>query len=247
MVDNKTNDLFMYMTYNDTVTKKIRELNGESSLQVSPNDDFMKEFNSSTYTVYSNFFDVTQFDFNLELSEADSNESSADGGMEFSDWYQQEDPVKKFASQSSPIKYDIKKISGSISKVVDSASPLFFQNCCLKQPFKQAILVKRAFVGGTMGGRGFGFSASIGVGGASLSIGGGSSSGDSKAMAYLRIEMKEVLITQVGWDDGDVVSEKLSFSCKAMVINYKRQKDNGTLLPGTELFKWPWPRDVGRS
>jgi type VI protein secretion system component Hcp len=191
---------------------------------------------------------VTQFDFNLELSEADSNKSSGGGGMEFSDWYQQKDPVTKFASPGSLIKYDIKKISGSISKVVDSVSPLFFQNCCLKLPFKKAILVKRAFVGGTTGGGGgFGFSASIGSGGASLSIGGGGSSGDSQAMAYLRIEMEDVLISQVEWDDGDVVSEKLRFSCKSMIIKYKQQKDDGTLAAGTELFNWKWNKGSDQS
>jgi type VI protein secretion system component Hcp len=245
MADDKTNDLFMYMTDN-TGTGKSSELDGESSLQVSPKDDYMTEFTSSTYTVYANFFDVTQFDFNLELSEADSNKSSGGGGMEFSDWYQQKDPVTKFASRSSLIKYDIKKISGTIGKVVDSVSPLFFQNCCLKLPFKKAILVKRAFVGGTMGGRGFGLSASIGSGGASLSIGVGSSSGDSQAMAYLRIEMEDVLISQVSWDDGDVVSEKLTFSCKSIIIKYKRQKDDGTLFGGTELFNWKYNTGSGR-
>jgi hypothetical protein len=96
-----------------------------------------------------------------------------------------------------------------------------------------------------MGGRGFGFSASIGSG-ASLRIGDGTSNGDSQAMAYLRIEMDDILISQVAWDDGDVVSEKLTFSCKSIIIKYKRQKDDGTLLGGTQLFHWKYNTGFGR-
>jgi type VI protein secretion system component Hcp len=214
MASEEMNDLFMYMLDN-----KSKRLDGESSLQVASKDTYMTEFSSADYDTYANFFDVTEFGFNLEMAEDDSHDSSGTGGMPFSDWYQQKDPVKTFADkarQSNSSRYDVQKISGNISKIVDSVSPVFFQNCCARLPFKKGILVKRAFTARKV------------------------SDGDSQAEAFLRIIMEDIMITSVAWDDGDVVSEKLQFTCKSMEIRYKQQKDEGKLVGDNEIVKWKW-------
>jgi type VI protein secretion system component Hcp len=212
MAEQEMSDIFMYM-----LDYGGNEVKGESSLQVAAKDTFMTEFSSADYDSYSNFFDVTDFSFELEMADDDSHGSS--GAGPFSDWYMQKDPLRSFGmgpDGKSTHKYDVKKVAGNLSKVVDSVSPLFFQNCCLKKPFKQAILVKRAFTGAR------------------------TADGDSQALGFLRVFMEEVLITNVSWDDGDLLTEKLSFKCKRMQVKYKKQLDNGGLGDAALIFDWKW-------
>ena len=199
------NDLFAYFLDDQGAT-----IWGESSLQVAKSDDLMKDFEGSDYDIYANFFDVTDFDFNLELDDTQKQGSSNSTGA-FGDWYMHKDPLQSFGGQ-----YKVKKISGSIDKTLDSTSPTFFQNCCYKKTFKKAVLVKRAFTGGR------------------------ETQGDAQAQAYLRILMTNIKITSVSWTDGDVVEEKLTFKCEHMEIKYRKQNDQGELSKPAELLNWTW-------
>jgi type VI protein secretion system component Hcp len=205
MADVEMNDLFMYILDDQGAT-----VWGESSLQVAKKDDLMDGFQCADYDNYANFFDVTDFDFNLELDDSEKKGSSNSTGP-FGDWYMHKDPLQKFGKQ-----YDVKKISGSIGKMLDSTSPILFQNCCYKKTFKKAVLVKRAFTGARV------------------------SQGDSQAQAYLRILMTNVRITEVAWTDGDVVEEKLRFKCEHMEITYRQQSDAGGLGTPIPLLNWTW-------
>ena|ERR1700733_301357 len=205
MADQDMNDLFMYILDDQGAT-----VPGESSLQIAKKDDLMEGFRGAEYDWYANFFDVTDFEFNLELDDAEKKGSSNSLGA-FGDWYMHKDPLKAFGGQ-----YDVKKIAGTIGKSLDSTSPVFFQNCCYKKTFKKGVLVKRAFTGARV------------------------SEGDSQAQAYLRILMTNIRITEVSWTDGDVIEEKLRFKCEHMEITYRKQSDSGGLGKPTPLLNWTW-------
>jgi type VI protein secretion system component Hcp len=205
MADQQMNDLFMYIQ-----DDKGNPVPGESSLQVAKKDDLMKDFEGADYDDYANFFDVTGFSFNLELDDSEKQGATNSTGP-FSDWYMHKDLVQTLKGQ-----YNVKKITGSIGKTLDSTSPILFQNCCNKKTFKKGVLVKRAFTGARV------------------------SQGDSQAQAYLRILMTNIRITEISWNDGDVVEEKLTFKCEHMEINYRKQRDDGGLEDLTQLLKWTW-------
>ena len=48
-------------------------------------------------------------------------------------------------------------------------------------------------------------------------------------VGYLRMDFTKVLITGVGWDDGDVVKEKCEFICQGLKMTYRRQQADGTV------------------
>ena len=54
---------------------------------------------------------------------------------------------------------------------------------------------------------------------------GGAASGEP----YLRIDFDGVLITEIGWDDSEVVKEKCSFICRSMKFKYRPQAASGEL------------------
>jgi hypothetical protein len=221
MPDSKMSDLFMFMT-----DHKDQEMKGESSLQVAKvNESMMTDFRTADYRYYSNFFDVTEFDFNVELDDSDQTAGGNAYGAH-GDWYMHKDPLQAFAEKTSSQPnnpYKLKKISGNFGKVVDSVSPIFFQNCCLKLPFKRAILVKRAFTGAAV------------------------ETGDSSALGYLQMSMKDVTITSVAWTDGDVVEEKIRFKCDALDIFYRKQNNDGSLERQIPLLSWKWTTSAKKS
>jgi type VI protein secretion system component Hcp len=216
MPDSKMNDLFMFMTDQDD-----QEMKGESSLQVAKSNSqetMMGDFRSADYRYYSNFFDVTEFDFNIELDDSDQSAGGNSYGAH-GDWYMYKDPVQAFANKQDSQRnnpYKLKKVTGTFGKVVDAVSPILFQNCCLKLPFKRAVLVKRAFTGGS------------------------APAGDSSALAYLQLKMEDITVTSVSWNDGDVVEEKVRFKCEHLEINYRKQDNNGKLERQMQLLKWDW-------
>jgi len=217
MSGTKTNDLFMFMT-----NQFDGRLDGESVLQLAKDkskDTLMKEFESPpTYHDWCNFFDVTEFDFSVELDDSDQSAGGSSYGSH-GDWYMHKDPLEAFANKpdkQSDKPYKLKKISGNFGKVVDSVSPFFFENCCKKLPFKRAILVKRAFTGQAV------------------------AAGDSSAQGYLRLAMTDVTITNVAWTDGDLLEEKIRFKCEEMVITYRKQANRGILGGDIPLLDWKW-------
>jgi type VI protein secretion system component Hcp len=210
---SEMNDLFMY----------LEPVGGgsfpcESSLVVNKTDDLMKEFKGADYDIYSNFFDVTDFDFSMEMDDSDQHGGGggATGGGAHGDWYLHRNPLQSFASPDKNSIYKLKKISGSFGKVVDSVSPTMFQNCCRKQAFGRAILVKRAFTG--------------------LEV----TKGETQAFAFLRIDMTNVRVTGVSWTDGDLLQEKIQFKCDSMDITYKQQSNPGNLGEPVQLLHWKW-------
>jgi type VI protein secretion system component Hcp len=211
MANSEMSDLFMY------VVAKSSEgpMDGESSMVVEKGDELMLDFKSSDYDSYSNFFDVTEFQFSMKLDDGDSSGTSGAGagaslGISHSDWFLLKNPVSELGKDV----YQLERVAGSFGKVMDSVSPVFFQKCCEEANFEKMVLVKRAFTTGA------------------------THDGESKAFGYLQILMKDVRITSVAWTDGDFVEEKISFKCEHLEILYKKQSYSGVLGAKRQLVNW---------
>jgi len=109
------------------------------------------------------------------------------------------------------LKLDVPEIS--ISRQMDTCSPLLFQSCMTMQAFKRAVIVKRKIIGRLAEKR--------------VSV---------PMMGYLRFEFDEPLITSIDWEDGDIVKEKFKFVCRGIKMIYKPQNPDGSLgkeIPAT--------------
>jgi type VI protein secretion system component Hcp len=105
----------------------------------------------------------------------------------------------------------------SFDRIIDCASPIFFQSCCTSQTFDSAALVKR--------------------------VSPGDEGGVSRpAVGFLRIDFTKVLVTGINWDDGDMVKERCEFICQGMKITYRRQTAGGGVSSGGgNEFSAVWP------
>jgi len=215
MASSEMSDLFMYVEI-----KNGKQLDGESSMAVEKGDELMLDFKSAEYDSYSNFFDVTEFQFGMKLGDGDKSGSSgtngasagASLGISHSDWYLLKNPVSELPKDV----YQLEKVSGSFGKVLDSVSPLFFQSCCEGTIFDKMVLVKRAFTGVDVRDT------------------------HSGAFGYLQILMKDVQLTTVAWTDGDFVEEKINFKCQHLEVLYKKQSYSGALGVKRQLVNWTW-------
>jgi type VI protein secretion system component Hcp len=207
MSDQSKTDMVMKFTL-----KSGKDVNAECALDIDAGDTFMEGFTPATYQDYSNFFEVLDFDLGMAVKEDDENvstlsqphRSAAGNGQasrvagQFARWRSATDDDIKRGKIKYPVEFD----KFSFSRLIDSASPIFFQYCCNSTSFKSAVLVKRV------------------------------SQGISRpALGYLRFEFQDVLIIGVNWDDGDVVKESCTFICKDLVVKYKPQQAKGTLDP----------------
>ena len=221
-MDAATTDLVMKFTLNRQAVW------AECLINISPQDTLMQDFTRSTdYRTYTNFFEVTDFDFGVSLKEGDEskgafgqtqrpqNPSRAPAAGAFARW--------RSATQSEykSIKYPLEFDKFSFSRAIDAASPIFFQACCNSATFDTATLVKRISQG-EQGGV------------------------ERPTVGYLRVDFTKVLITGISWDDGDVVKEKCEFICQGMKIVYRRQKADGTVSTGRgseTTAQWPNPNN----
>jgi type VI protein secretion system component Hcp len=199
----------------------------ECVLDVWKHDDLMKDFKSADYDSYSNFFEIKTFDFSIALKEDDESTNvigqqaktpastakpAAGAGGAFTHWRSATN------SEYKKIHYPLEFDKFSFSRVIDSASPVFFQSCCKSQTFDRAVLVKR------------------------MSQGSNDGSGATRpTVGYLRIDFTEVLITGIDWDDGDMVEEKCEFICRGMTLTYRKQKDDGTVDASSGKVPAVWP------
>ena len=198
----------------------------ESTLNKVPNDPLMLDFQPITdYNDYSNFFEVTEFSFSLAVKAAEENvgamsrpgavssqlhaqSSSADAA--FDRWRSASEA--EYRKINFPLSFD----TFSFSRVIDGASPTFFQSCARQESFKSAALIKRV---------------SGGLTGAKV----------RHAQAFMRFDFRDVMLKSLSWDDGDLVTERCSFTCKEFDFRYRQQNPDGSL--GQEKGKASWKRD----
>ncbi len=227
----------------DLIMKFILEgqdVPAECALQVDPADPLMNDFKPADYEHYSNFFEVTDFDFKLNLEDTDESSNPASQAVNHSlrpaATRVRNMPAGRFArwrSASGPeaqnISYPPKFGGASFERLIDRASPIFFMSCCTSKTFDSAVLVKRLSQGQ--------------FGGTNL-----------PSVGYLRIEFTKVLITDISWEDGDLVKEKCEFTCHSMKLIYRKQDNSGRLQAwagqgpnGQYSAEWPNPRTKDRT
>jgi type VI protein secretion system component Hcp len=201
----------------DTVMRFIKDGNpvlAECTLDVNTDDKLMEGFKpaSGLSALYANFFEVQDFDFGMALEENDKDQekpgvASKHGGGSFTRW---REPPNGDVTQI-PYKFVMDKFS--FKKVVDRASPIFFQACCYAETFDGAVLVKRI------------------------------SQGDAPPAGVLRMEFSDVLITGLDWDDGELVNEKCEFTCRKLVVTILAQGADGKVQSSKKAQWTWWPGD----
>ncbi len=211
-MSDTTADIVMKFVYKDN-----SPVLSESTLDALDSDEMMKDFKPITdYNDYSNFFEVTSFNFTAALRPRDQgvgafNQQQAATGRapaatdQFFLWRSAGDPEYKSITFPSVID------SFSFTRVIDGASPIFFGACCNQVSFRSAALVRR-------------FGSGLGGGAQRQSAG------------FLRMDFKDVLLISVNWSDGALVTESCTFICKAMRLRYRQQNPDSSLLPSIEAF-----------
>ncbi len=223
MSDKPTSDIVMKF-----VDKDGNPVWAESTLSVLKADPFMAGFEPiGSYDEYSNFFEVTTFNYNITVKPDDENVgamsqhgSAVNAGFpgrppaaqdQFSRWRSaKNDEYKKM---KFPIEFD----TFTFTRIIDGASPAFFRACCYQESFKTAALVRRVATG----------------------VRGGT---ERSAAGFLRLDFKDVLITSISWDDGELVTENVEFICKHLQVRYRQQQADSSLLSPTEAI-WDQDRD----
>jgi type VI protein secretion system component Hcp len=107
------------------------------------------------------------------------------------------------------------------TRLIDQASPVLFDYSCNRKPFPFVTLIKRKAAVAT----------------ASLSIDAG---GGTEQLSYLRIDLADVLITSISWNDGDILEESCQMKCQKMKLTYYQQNNDGTLTP-IDAVDWELP------
>ena len=224
------------------VTKEGGPVWAESTLDVAKEDKLMKDFEPITdYNDYSNFFEVQSFDFAMNVVPADAVSGGHNrglgtpGGLTY--------PMQPnggtaaaghgaakvgdpFQSWRSATEHDARKTKFKLSfdsfrftRVIDGASPLFFQYCSRQKSFKSAAIVKRVSTG-LRGGL------------------------DRQSLAFMRIDFKEVLLKSVKWSDGALVTESCEFVCNSLSFQYRQQQVGGSLGSPTDRATATWDRTI---
>lgn len=217
MADESRADLVMRFT-----DKGGGPVLAESTLDVADHDSLMKGFEpAKSADRYSNFFEVKSFNFAIAVKPQDkgvgaiSKHAASSGGRASA----VTDEFMRWRSATEdeyrkiyfPVEFD----TFSFTRVLDAASMQFFTSCCNSVSFYSASLVKRVSVG-TAG------------------------SDAKKPKGFLRFDFRDVLLTGVSWDDGDLVNESCTFVCRAMRVRYKQQSSDGS-LPELASSNAVWP------
>jgi type VI protein secretion system component Hcp len=215
----------------------------ESTLQKAPKDPFMGDFDPiSSYQDYSNFFEVQSFDFamNVEPEDAASGNlkrgvggghavgpvalpvhpgTNGASGAKGVAGTKAGDPFQRWRSatedEARRIKFRLNFDSFRFTRVIDGASPIFFQYCSRQMPFESAAIVKRVATGLTGGTQ-------------------------RLSEAFMRIDFEDVLLKSIKWSDGELVTETCEFVCSTLKFQYRQQKYGGDL--GAPISPAVWNR-----
>ena len=240
MADKPTSDLVMMF-----LDQNNKSVLAESALGVLKDDPFMEGFRAIVdYDEYSNFFEVSTFTFSMSVKPQDESVGAlsghgggargapgAQGGGaapahtvsfpgrapaahdQFSRWRSAKND--EYKDIRFPIEFD----TFNFSRIIDGASPPFFQACCNQHNFRSAALVRRVEIGSRGGG-------------------------ERQAKGFLRLDFRDVALTSINWDDGELVTESVTFICKALKVRYRQQIADSHLLGASEAV---WDQDKDGS
>jgi type VI protein secretion system component Hcp len=233
MADQPKSEMFMKFVKKDD-WKGGGPVWAECAAVKDDDDDWMKDFTPSPdVDTYSDFFEVTKFEFGVDVKPEDTSKSgpqtqkllSAVPGKNHAQGHAQgqggkaKDAWQSWRSATSDsdldnLKYPFEVDKFQFERLIDSASMTLFEACCGSQTFKNVIFVKRVSMGGDKPGR-----------------------------AFLRIDFDKVMVTSLNWDDGDMLNETCEFICRGFRIQYRRQQADGTLLEPISV-EWHYQRDA---
>ena len=190
MAEDVTSDILMYFIF-----KGSDPIEGESStVNLLQRDTMTRDFKPGK------FFEVSDFSFAIKLKDKETHKDKDKDKDK--DKNQNQGELRSFArwrtmttKQLAPklaYKADIEDFS--ITRMIDSSSPVLMQYCMTREPFAKAVLVKRA------------------RGPSGLVLG------------FLRMEFSEVRIKSISWADGDAVRETCKFRYKAINVSYVRRR-----------------------
>jgi type VI protein secretion system component Hcp len=147
-------------------------------------------------------------------SDADGKKNGANKAGQFARW-RSTSPTDD--TWTSDFAYPAYIHEFNFTRLIDKASPVLFDFCCRKETFPFVTFVKRK-----------------------AAIAGNSVLPES--LAYLRIDLANVLITDIHWSDGDIVEETCQMICQKMRIIYWQQNFDSTLTPIGSV-DWQLPLD----
>ncbi len=230
-------------------------VSGESALGLAPGDTFMNGFQAADYDDYSNFFEVTNFSFSIKVEPqeqgvgvlskpavhgaraahaahgAPASGAPAAGASNdpFDRWRSAKD--SDLRNISYPVLFD----TFSFERIIDAASPVFFAQCANQISFRSATLVKRLSASSTAGG---GQLAVLARSVQALRAGRRGGSTETQSVGYLRIDFKDVMLTSLSWNDGDMVTESCEFTCSHMDVQYRQQNMDSSLSGTVSRAEW---------
>jgi type VI protein secretion system component Hcp len=115
----------------------------------------------------------------------------------------------KLARGNQTYSADLESIS--ISRQVDASSLTLMRACLTSMTLKSASLLKRKATGSKIAGE-------------KITSG-------NELQGFLRVDFKDVLITEFNWDEDDMVKEKFKFICREALVTYYLEEASGKLTP----------------
>ncbi len=199
-------------------------------------DDFVSDYFNGT------FFEVRSFSFGMKIDDQDpakdkpGNESGQSGsGMGRSVSVKTDEKKKKrdksgqFARWKTATpdelknmkRYPVRMDELDINRIFDRASPTLFKYCCDSGSFKSASLIKRKDIGG------------------------------DKLRGFLRMEFEDLLVTHVGWQNGEDVTEKFKFVFRKVTVRYRatsfKAGQTEAVLQEMPSVVWSYDTDIINS
>jgi type VI protein secretion system component Hcp len=238
MASEYNNEVFMRIMNNDGKGGEGKPVPAECATEVTTDlDDLVTDYFNGE------FFAVDDFRIGLNIEDSDraakkGSEKTAsnqrghssdeekkkkkDKSGKFANWYAvDENQIKEWKrmtkTDTKPRPFQVRMDEFSITRRYDSASPVLFQNCASSISFPSASIVKRKVVGGDM------------------------------LNAFLRFDFEDLLITQISFEDAEVMKETIKFRFRKMKIQYKAQQASGKLDQKSKMVEYSYDLQLKRK
>lgn len=183
MADASSGDILMYFVQKAGATA----LAAESIANLVTGDKLTADFKAG------HFFEVENFNFSIALADDEGGGPPGGDQRSYSRWR----ALKETTAKPTP-PFQAEPQDVSITRRIDSSSPVLLQHCLETHRFDKAVLVKRSRTG-TQG----------------------------HLSGFLRMEFEKVWVKAIEWEDGDTVKETCKFKYAALKVTYVKRKPDG--------------------
>ncbi len=193
MSEQASSEMLMYLKTSGQM------LDAESTSTIDGKDALMQGFSAGK------FFEVESFSFSMELDDDEGRVSDNDQSEKRS-YARWRGLGEKTTKPTPPFRAEPGDMS--VSRRIDSSSPILLKHCLDASRFDEAVLVRRARdpVTGMLAGT-------------------------------MRMTFGKVWLKTIDWEDGDTVRETCKFRFSSVAIVYVRQKADGSPGPSANC-KW---------